>query len=1226
MHPQEYCKSEIKLTTACRLSCAVAVSCGMRIFIMGLLLLRLCLVLQAQPARNVFFSHISAREGFTADEIADIYQDSRGFIWIASLNGLYKYDGNRFILYKTNELNDFSADYESVIRIREDRKGMLWLITSGGLRLFDPAEEIFSTPFLSGTSSVNQPNTFSNCLEIDESGRIWTGAATGLICITPGKDSNPYDSCQLNLFPAKTAEGTLTAVTQLADRDSVFLWAGTSEGLYLFNKKNKAFIRVNRAIGGPKPGLNAEIKAILPCGDDELWIATSTGLMQFRNLNASLPNNTFLSGITVLRYDGILKKKNITVTSMTRDLNNDIWLGTIEDGLMKMIRPKKKKDLSFVSYRTDMNNPRAIGCMQISCLFTDREGTLWVGQATGGISKTTTRGSCFNSFTDLARYAFSSPDVSYIGKGTDGQDDIMIGTFGGGIYKVKAKDQKSEKINYTHSTGGELLVTAMVRDKEGIYWIGTKEQGLFQYNGKTNSVKAVLPESPGSRNLSDAFIRCLLRIPGYLLIGTGGKGLLSYSIRENRLFACNIPSDSLKKRSNTVYCMLRTRKKEIWLGTTTGLIKLIHREDAEGPSFDFITSERGKLFVGNLWIFTMAEDAHGIIWLGTKKGLVRFDPVSLSYVQYTANADCNSMYSVQPDNNGSVWCGTPAGLYRYNAIENRFRIYTADESMPLQVHSIAATYQDKKGMIYFGGSEGFYSFHPDSFAAVKTIPRAAITGFRLLNAVDGKMARNKIIPCHISYTGKVKLRHNQNDLAIDFALLSYTNPLQNRLMFMLEGAQNEWISAGPGNNSVVYTNLTPGHYIFRVRGTNPNGFESMEDVTLAILISPPWWRTTIAYGAYGILLLLAVYLYTRWRTWSYKKDKHVLEKQVQERTMELFHQKEELKTTLDHLKATQAQLIQSEKMASLGQLIAGIAHEINSPLGVIKASIGSMEDAAARSLNELPALMKKLDNSQLAIFLNMINRSAGYTAPVTSKEERLYKKELTRQLVAAAIPDAEYCADLLVDMGLYEGVEEYFDMLRVTHPSALPAAYFLAQQARSSRNIMTAVDRASKIVFALKNYSHTGMDEAKVKADIARGLDTVLTLYHNQLKHGIILVKQFEPLPEIFCYPDELNQVWTNLITNAVHAMNGKGTLTLKLSKNQQYAVIEISDTGNGIPGDIGPRIFDAFFTTKAAGEGSGLGLYIVKQIIDKHEGNITYRSQPGEGSTFTVCIPLLTG
>jgi signal transduction histidine kinase len=336
----------------------------------------------------------------------------------------------------------------------------------------------------------------------------------------------------------------------------------------------------------------------------------------------------------------------------------------------------------------------------------------------------------------------------------------------------------------------------------------------------------------------------------------------------------------------------------------------------------------------------------------------------------------------------------------------------------------------------------------------------------------------------------------------------------------------------------------------------------------------------------------------------------------------LRKQKEEIENTLLQLKNTQAQLIQAEKMASLGQLIAGIAHEINTPLGAIKASVGAIIDSSFQSLKQLPEVIKKLNNNEFALFLELVNRSVQNNGNITSKEEREHRKNLSAVMKTHGIENADNFSDLLVDMAIYDNIEPYFSIFNEQN---LQAAFQISQQMKNSQNIKTAVDRASKIVFALKSYARNDQAQEMVLANIPESIDTVLTIYHNQLKQGINLTKKFDQVPQIYCYPDELNQVWTNLIHNAAQAMNGTGDLSISLEKLDATSLqISVSDTGIGIPPENLEKIFDAFYTTKPAGEGSGLGLYIVKQIIEKHQGCISVKSELGKGTTVFVKFPLL--
>ena len=346
--------------------------------------------------------------------------------------------------------------------------------------------------------------------------------------------------------------------------------------------------------------------------------------------------------------------------------------------------------------------------------------------------------------------------------------------------------------------------------------------------------------------------------------------------------------------------------------------------------------------------------------------------------------------------------------------------------------------------------------------------------------------------------------------------------------------------------------------------------------------------------------------------------------QIEKRDKELAQANKDISQALEHLKATQEELVQSEKMAALGHLVAGIAHEINTPLGAIRSSVDSIATFLAENLEQLPAFFQSLSSSRQQDFLALLQRITQPQTTLTSKEKRKYRRALIRQLEGYSVEDADSIADTLVDMGIYQEVEAFLPLLKDPDcPSILNTAYQLASLQKSTQTITTASNRAAKTVFALKSFARFDKSGEKVEANITEGIETVLTLYHNQLKHGVELIRNYAELPLILCYPDDLNQVWTNLLHNALQAMDYKGTLTVDISMQDHHAVISITDFGAGISDDIKPKIFEPFFTTKRAGEGSGLGLDIVRKIIEKHEGKITFTSEPGK-TTFSVYLPVM--
>ncbi len=339
----------------------------------------------------------------------------------------------------------------------------------------------------------------------------------------------------------------------------------------------------------------------------------------------------------------------------------------------------------------------------------------------------------------------------------------------------------------------------------------------------------------------------------------------------------------------------------------------------------------------------------------------------------------------------------------------------------------------------------------------------------------------------------------------------------------------------------------------------------------------------------------------------------------------LAREKEILSQTLNQLQLTQEQLIHTEKMAALGQLVAGIAHEINTPMGAIRSSVENLTDFFDKKLSKLPSILQSL-SSEESDFLNYILATHQQKKlTYSTREKRQIRRNISSKLEEEGISQPDIVADTLLDLG-FETIESVTKIMPTLKKNGinniLNIAYELTTLQSSSRTILTATERASKVVFALRSYARYESTGQLIKTNIAEGIETILTLYHNRLKQGVEVLREYEDIPLVNCYPDELNQVWTNLISNALAAMENKGVLTIAIKKREDEVRVSIQDNGSGISPDIEPKIFQPFFTTKAKGEGSGLGLDIVKKIIDKHGGTIAVNSLPGN-TTFTVTLPI---
>ncbi len=353
-----------------------------------------------------------------------------------------------------------------------------------------------------------------------------------------------------------------------------------------------------------------------------------------------------------------------------------------------------------------------------------------------------------------------------------------------------------------------------------------------------------------------------------------------------------------------------------------------------------------------------------------------------------------------------------------------------------------------------------------------------------------------------------------------------------------------------------------------------------------------------------------------------KKIKKQAEKiNTQNKALEVS--KDQAESALSKLKSAQTQMIHSEKLAALGQLMAGIAHEVNSPLGAINASSENIQNSVEKASHFLPRVVKILSPELLQVFFVLIMDSLTTERP-TSREVRKLRRGLEGRLEDLGVEGAADLADILTEMNIFEVYEEILPLITHKHAGKIfEAALNLSLVRISNDNIRQAVKRASKIVFAMKKYSHQDAYEEKTVTDVVENIDTVLNIYYNRMKFGIEMVKNYEEVPHIMAYPGELNQVWTNLLHNALHAMSFEGSLEISVRENKSFIEVSFKDTGGGIPEEVQDKIFTPFFTTKKKGEGTGLGLDIVKKILDKHQGTITFQSEPNVGTTFYVQLPI---
>ena len=370
--------------------------------------------------------------------------------------------------------------------------------------------------------------------------------------------------------------------------------------------------------------------------------------------------------------------------------------------------------------------------------------------------------------------------------------------------------------------------------------------------------------------------------------------------------------------------------------------------------------------------------------------------------------------------------------------------------------------------------------------------------------------------------------------------------------------------------------------------------------------------------------------------------KKSLENQVAEISklnIELESTKERATKAYLDLEASQKQLVQSDKMITLGSMVAGVAHEINTPLGAIIANSENILESMRVLITKLNPKYNQITITDIEKSLNILEHSTDTISSLSSKETRALRKKIISILEERNYKNIEIISDYIIDLNLYETLLKEDSILNDSDiEKYLEIAVALKGIQKKSSIIKLSAERVSKIVKSLKSFMHFEEKEEKVLSDITEGMETVLIILHNKIKYGIEVIKNYNDIPKIYCYPDELNQVWTNLVHNAVQAMGDTGKLQIDIERivnlpsspdidkrnpeyKGEYVSISIQDNGPGIPQEIKHKIFQAFFTTKPAGEGSGLGLHIIGKILEKHQGALFLDSVPGN-TRFSVVIP----
>jgi signal transduction histidine kinase/ligand-binding sensor domain-containing protein len=883
-----------------------------KIFMKKLILLFLILnapwLLLAQPG-PVKFEHLAIEDGLANNFVWRILQDSRGFLWFATRDGLSRYDGYKFTNFRHQ--GPGSVSHNDIWAVYEDRAGTLWVGTyGGGLNKFDRKTQTFTyyrhdpqnpnslsddhvrdiyefsdepgilwiatyggglnrfntrdETFVHYRHNPNDPHSLPHdqiwCTYEDKAGNFWLGTYDGLAVIDRAQRHNAgksaaSQSAQTIAFttyrhdpenPNSLGAGVVTSI--LEDRTGAF-WVGTADdGLNLFNRERETFVHYQHDPNNPKSLSHNSVRPIYEDRDGNLWIGTyGGGLNRFDQATQ-----------TFTRYQhnpsDPLSLSNNVIRAIYQDNVGTIWIGTFGGGLSKLRKDK------FAHYRHEPDNPNSLIANFVTTVCEDHRGRVWVGTSDAGITQISWDG----------------------GKAA--------------VFKHFQNDPR----NANSLSDNHVMGIRESRQMPGVFWIATFDGGLNRFDSKTPTGAAGVftryqhdPRNPNSlTNNRVSSLQESLSEPGILWVGTDGGGLNRFDWKAERFYY--IPHNGKKPDDpshEAVEALLESPAQPgvLWFGVDgEGVYKLTRTPPQRHPQNDDIKKERmieaqgagifhltqyqyqpnnPKSLIGNNE-HVIHETSPTEMWIGTFNGLNKFDPITETVVSYTEaeglpNTD---IQGILEDDKGRLWISTSNGLSRFDPATKTFRNFSVDDGLQSRQFNYRAYFKGHDGKMYFGGINGLNVFHPDSLKENPHVPPIVITDFQVFNAAvkidTSRTAAGFSLPRHVMEIDHLTLSYKESVFSFEFAALDFVAPKKNRFAYKMEGFDEDWTYCGD-RRFATYTNLDPGEYVFRVKGSNNDGVWNEEGAAIRITITPPWWRTWWAYAIYGLLLAAGIFAVDR---------------------------------------------------------------------------------------------------------------------------------------------------------------------------------------------------------------------------------------------------------------------------------------------------------------------------------------------------------------------------
>ena len=1085
------------------------------------------------------FTQVPAPGGSWGAELIHGTQDFKGYMWFGSI-GLHRYDGYTFKSYFNDPLDSSSLGFNRIQYVFADSKGIIWLGTNGGgLDRLDPETEIFTHFRHKPSDSTSISNDLISVILEDHQGMIWVGTeGSGLNCLDPktGKFTrykhNPNDSTSLSHDEVRAL---------YEDRNGT-LWVGTGfpytgdekwkkGGLNCFNTVDKNFKRFLHDPKDQSSLIDNRIWTIYEDSKGKFWVGTAgdglhtmnrkNGTFERHRYNAGNPN-----GLSRPPVRNILSWADDFITFIREDASGSFWIGTISGGLNKYDPETRKMDhyASLKGNSIDRNQVSGV-----HWCFTSKDGVFWVAGYEGLFRMDPLH-------KPIPHYDVGHP-VTGILKERSGE--LWLGTRQGIIVYDSARINKKW---FVHSKSdraslSDNRVNSITKDRAGIIWICT-EIGLNRYDHQTKKFTRYFHDNTNvdSYNFSNRFLTVYEDRTGSLWLGA--HSILSSLSRQDATFT-RYGEDQFDSHQSGLVTLGENSESYLWIGTWSAGLKRLDK--------------RSNVIVHHLPGFSIRsvlEDADGTLWVGTNRGLYYSNPSNTDFVLFSnpgAGLTGNiAVFHILEDDEKSLWANTSIGLFRIRHNRSEISLFGKSRIIPPIEGTQNNCFEAIDGELFFGdySSDGYYAFFPEQLKTNTIPPELHITGFRLGDqlVVPGK---HSSLSEHLSQAEEIRLSYDENVFSLEFAGIHYSNPEDNQHLFMLENFDT-WQKAGEEKKANYY-NIPPGHYIFRVKAANSDGVWT--EKSIAIIISPPWWKTGWAYFMYLVLLIAAVVS-------THRIQKARVIKAERERTREKeLAQAKEIEKAYNELKTTQSQLVQREKMASLGELTAGIAHEIQNPLNFVN------------NFSELNAEL--FDDLEQEVDKGNLDEVKSIAKGIKENQQKINHHGKRADAIVKG---------MLQHSRSTSGAKEPTDI------NALVDEYL-----RLAYHGLRAKDKSFNVTMKTEFDETIGSIDI-VPQDIGR---VILNLINNSF----------------YAVNEKKRQKGDGY----------EPTVSVSTKKIGDKIEVSVEDNGNGISPKILDKIFQPFFTTKPTGQGTGLGLSLAYDIVKAHGGELKVDTREGQGAEFVI-------